>query len=37
MTGWHQDGPIATTAGHEITYLARPGALRAVRRADGPP
>src|SRR5262245_12742378 len=23
MTGWGQDGPLAATAGHDITYLAR--------------
>ena len=37
MTGWGQDGPLATTAGHDITYLARTGALHAIGRAGGPP
>ncbi|WP_433065710.1 CaiB/BaiF CoA transferase family protein [Dactylosporangium sp. CS-033363] len=37
MTGWGQDGPLAARAGHDITYLARTGALHAVGRAGGPP
>jgi alpha-methylacyl-CoA racemase len=37
MTGWGQDGPLAGTAGHDITYLAITGALDAIGRADGPP
>jgi alpha-methylacyl-CoA racemase len=37
MTGWGQDGPLAGTAGHDITYLARTGALHAIGRAGGPP
>jgi alpha-methylacyl-CoA racemase len=37
MTGWGQDGPLASTAGHDITYLARTGALHAIGRAGGPP
>jgi alpha-methylacyl-CoA racemase len=37
MTGWGQDGPYATTAGHDITYLAVSGALHAIGRAGGPP
>ncbi|MEV0569872.1 CaiB/BaiF CoA-transferase family protein [Dactylosporangium sp. NPDC050588] len=37
MTGWGQDGPRATTAGHDITYLALSGALHAIGRAGGPP
>jgi alpha-methylacyl-CoA racemase len=32
MTGWGQDGPLATRAGHDITYLALTGALHAVGR-----
>ncbi|MFN8192845.1 MAG: CaiB/BaiF CoA-transferase family protein [Nocardioidaceae bacterium] len=27
MTGWGQDGPLAPTAGHDLTYLAVSGAL----------
>lgn len=37
MTGWGQHGPLATTAGHDITYLARTGALHAIGRAGGAP
>jgi alpha-methylacyl-CoA racemase len=37
MTGWGQDGPLATTAGHDITYLALSGVLHAIGPADGPP
>jgi alpha-methylacyl-CoA racemase len=37
MTGWGQDGPLAGTAGHDITYLAVSGALHAIGRAGGPP
>jgi alpha-methylacyl-CoA racemase len=37
MTGWGQTGPLAHTAGHDITYLARSGALHAIGRAGGPP
>ncbi len=27
MTGWGQDGPLATAAGHDLTYVAITGAL----------
>jgi alpha-methylacyl-CoA racemase len=37
MTGWGQDGPLSTTAGHDIGYIARTGALHALGRAGGPP
>jgi alpha-methylacyl-CoA racemase len=37
MTGWGQDGPLATTAGHDINYLALTGALHAVGTRGGPP
>ncbi|WP_433604315.1 CaiB/BaiF CoA transferase family protein [Dactylosporangium sp. CA-139114] len=37
MTGWGQEGPLASSAGHDITYLARSGALHAIGRAGGPP
>lgn len=37
MTGWGQDGPLAASAGHDITYLALTGALHATGRAGGPP
>lgn len=37
MTGWGQSGPIAHTAGHDLTYIAHTGALHAIGTADGPP
>jgi alpha-methylacyl-CoA racemase len=37
MTGWGQDGPLAATAGHDITYIATTGALHAIGQAGGPP
>jgi len=37
MTGWGQDGPLATSAGHDISYIAVVGALHAMGPADGPP
>jgi len=37
MTGWGQDGPDASTAGHDITYVAVSGALGPSGPADGPP
>ncbi|GAA4457164.1 CaiB/BaiF CoA transferase family protein [Phytohabitans houttuyneae] len=37
VTGWGQEGPLAATAGHDITYLARTGLLHAIGPADGPP
>jgi alpha-methylacyl-CoA racemase len=37
MTGWGQDGPLAKTAGHDITYLALSGVLHAIGPAGGPP
>ena len=37
MTGWGQDGPLATAAGHDIGYIARAGALHGLGRAGGPP
>ena len=37
MTGWGQDGPLAHTAGHDITYLAITGLLHGIGPAEGPP
>jgi alpha-methylacyl-CoA racemase len=37
MTGWGQEGPLAQTAGHDITYIALSGALAAIGPADRPP
>lgn len=36
MTGWGQDGPLAGTAGHDLTYLARTGVLHAIGPAERP-
>src|SRR6202162_4566362 len=33
MTGWGQDGPLASTAGHDINYIALAGALWPIGRA----
>ena len=30
ITGWGQDGPLASTAGHDINYLSQTGALSAL-------
>jgi len=32
MTGWGQEGPLASTAGHDINYIAIGGVLGAIRR-----
>lgn len=37
MTGWGQDGPLASHAGHDLNYLSRTGALGAMGRAGSPP
>ncbi|MCD0502827.1 CaiB/BaiF CoA transferase family protein [Bordetella petrii] len=37
VTGWGQDGPLASAVGHDINYLAASGALHAIGPADGPP
>ncbi|HET6213236.1 MAG TPA: CaiB/BaiF CoA-transferase family protein [Micromonosporaceae bacterium] len=37
MTGWGQHGPLAGTAGHDLTYLAISGVLHAIGPAGGPP
>ncbi len=36
MTGWGQDGPYASMAGHDIDYVALSGALHPVGVADRP-
>jgi len=36
MTGWGQQGPLATTAGHDINYIALSGALAAMGKAGEP-
>ena len=37
MTGWGQSGPLASTAGHDIDYIALTGALGAIGRSDDGP
>ena len=37
MTGWGQDGPMASAAGHDINYIALAGALDPIGRAGQPP
>lgn len=37
ITGWGQDGPLASTAGHDIDYIALAGALYPTGAADAPP
>ncbi len=37
MTGWGQDGPMASTAGHDIDYIALAGALEPMGRAGERP
>jgi len=36
MTGWGQTGPLASSAGHDIGYIAITGALHAIGRDDAP-
>jgi alpha-methylacyl-CoA racemase len=36
MTGWGQQGPLASAAGHDINYVALTGALHAVGGEDSP-
>jgi len=37
MTGWGQEGPYASAAGHDINYISLAGALAHFGRKDGPP
>jgi alpha-methylacyl-CoA racemase len=37
MTGWGQSGPLATSAGHDIGYIALTGALGSIGRAGEAP
>lgn len=36
ITGWGQDGPWATHAGHDINYIALVGALHGIGRRERP-
>lgn len=37
LTGWGQDGPLSSRAGHDINYLALTGLLDAIGREGQPP
>jgi len=37
MTGWGQEGPLASAAGHDIDYIALAGVLHALGRAGDKP
>lgn len=37
MTGWGQTGPLAHSAGHDITYAATAGAIAHIGRHGAPP
>ncbi|MDE2013393.1 MAG: CoA transferase [Alphaproteobacteria bacterium] len=37
MTGWGQDGPLASAPGHDPNYIAITGALYAIGHPDRPP
>jgi alpha-methylacyl-CoA racemase len=37
MTGWGQEGPLSSRAGHDIDYIAIAGALDPIGPFDGPP
>ncbi len=37
MTGWGQEGPLATAAGHDLNYIALTGALDAIGPSGGDP
>lgn len=37
MTGWGQEGPASSMAGHDINYIALSGALSLIGSAGGPP
>jgi len=37
MTGWGQDGPLSSTAGHDLNYVALSGALHGIGQRGGKP
>lgn len=37
MTGWGQDGPLASAAGHDLNYISLTGALHAIGRKGAAP
>ncbi|NNE73748.1 MAG: CoA transferase, partial [Acidimicrobiales bacterium] len=37
LTGWGQDGPLASSAGHSLNYESLTGVIRAIGPEGGPP
>ena len=37
VTGWGQDGPLASAAGHDLNYIALAGVVHHIGRVGGPP
>jgi alpha-methylacyl-CoA racemase len=37
MTGWGQEGPLASEVGHDLNYLALTGVLHGIGAEGGPP
>jgi alpha-methylacyl-CoA racemase len=37
VTGWGQEGPLASAAGHDIDYIALTGTLHSIGSTNGPP
>ena len=37
MTGWGQEGPLASAAGHDINYISLSGALHSIGHLNGKP
>ena len=37
VTGWGQEGPLASAAGHDIDYIALTGTLHSIGSRNGPP
>ena len=37
VTGWGQEGPLSSAAGHDINYIALAGVLGLIGPKDGPP
>lgn len=37
MTGWGQDGPLASRAGHDVNYIAVAGVLGTMGERESPP
>ena len=37
ITGWGQEGPLASSPGHDLNYIALTGVLHSIGSRDGPP